>query len=380
MGAVRSQVALRRLWLVCALSLTACGQVDEAASDDPEGAAVTDSTDAAADVVRVDDDRVLVETTPAAVGPISSTLPFSATLETEAAVSIYSRITGLVDRIAVEEGEQVVEGAPLLFIEDDELRIAAQEAQVGLDRLQAQFERTSKMHQRELVSEQDYETARFELERAKLALERAELNLRHVVVRAPFAGVITERAAQRGERIDQSRKLFDLVKLDEMIARVHVPAQNLGRIESGQQAVVVAELPDSMSFAGWVKRVSPVVDPGSGTFKVTVGVAADSWLLRPGLFVGVEIILDRREQAILVPKRAVVYDGGRRYLFTVRDSVATRVRLDAGYEDHHAIEARSGLAAGDQVVVLGHNGLKDGTRVRTAMLEAATATADSAGR
>jgi len=161
---------------------------------------------------------------------------------------------------------------------------------------------------------------------------------------------------------------------------VHVPAQNLGRIESGQQAVVVAELPDSMSFAGWVKRVSPVVDPGSGTFKVTVGVAADSWLLRPGLFVGVEIILDRREQAILVPKRAVVYDGGRRYLFTVRDSVATRMRLDAGYEDHHAIEVRSGLAAGDQVVVLGHNGLKDGTRVRTAMLEAATATADSAGR
>ena len=95
---------------------------------------------------------------------------------------------------------------------------------------------------------------------------------------------------------------------------------------------------------------------------------------------GVEIILDRREQAILVPKRAVVYDGGRRYLFTVRDSVATRMRLDAGYEDHHAIEVRSGLAAGDQVVVLGHNGLKDGTRVRTAMLEAATATADSAGR
>ena len=354
----------------------ACEQTDEGSEvgadgtgdGEASGGAAADSSLASGgvDTVGVSTDRVLVETTPARRGRISNTLPFSATLETEAAVAIFPRIGGLVDRVDVEEGDEVAEGAALLFIEDDELEIAVREAQVSVRRLLAQFDRTEEMHKRELVSEQDYENARFELDQGRLVLERAKLNLRHAVVRAPFAGVIAARSVQKGERVDLGRQLFDLVKFDEMIAKVYVPAQNLGTINPGQRAVIVAELQDSLRFEGWVKRVSPVVDPGSGTFKVTVGLAARNQFLRPGMFVGVEVVVDTRDRAILIPKQAVVYDGGTRYVFSVHDSIANRVRLHAGYENSSDIEARSGIAAGDEVIVLGHNGLADGARVRTA--------------
>jgi len=149
-----------------------------------------------------------------------------------------------------------------------------------------------------------------ELAQARLRARQADLNLEHATIRAPFSGVITERLVQVGARVGSGAKLMSMIKLDDMIARVYVPGQYLTVVRPDQPAVITSDFLEGREFEGWVKRISPIVDPHSGTFKVTVGLR-DRWEhLRPGIFVNVRIVTDTHTHAVLVPKEALVYDGG----------------------------------------------------------------------
>ena len=357
------------------MALWSCGDEegeDGESKDADQAAAQTDSTavdstladSVAADTLAKTIEAVPVEVALAHTGEISSYLLFNSTIETEAAVEIFPQISGMVERVAVEEGDRVEFGDTLVAIEDDQLRIANREAQVNLDYQQTGYKRTEEMFRRKLISDQEFETRKYELEQARLRVERTQLDLAHAAILAPFSGVITERYVQVGARVGSGSKLYDLIKLDDMIARVFVPGQYLSAINNGQQSVITSEFLPDKSFKGWVKRISPVVDPRSGTFKVTVGVRDRFEYLRPGLFVSVRIVTDTHEKAILIPKQAIVYDGGDKFVFAVDDTVAVRVKLQPGFEDVEYVEALADVEAGSSIIIVGQNGLKDGTRVR----------------
>lgn len=310
-------------------------------------------------------EAVPVETAPVARGPIAAFLSFNSTLETEATVDIFPQISGQIETLLVEEGRLVKEGDPLLRIEDRELRVDVDESAANYEHLKQGFARIEDLYKRNLVNKQDYDDKKFNLEQARLRLERAKLRLSYATVRAPFSGVISAREVQVGARVGQSTKLFSMVKLDEIVARVFVPGRYLSVVAENQAVIVTSEVRPDRAFQGWVKRISPVIDPKSGTFKVTVGVRSEnSNELPPGLFVGVRIITDTKAEALLIPKRAVVYEGGERYVFAVIDEKAVKRKLAAGYEDPTNIEALSGFDVDTKVIVLGQSGLKDGVKVR----------------
>lgn len=346
--------------LLLAAALGACSvQVGRQGADDqPDPAAQADST--ATDSL----EAVPVEVALAHTGEISAHLLFNSTIETEEAVEIYPQISGLVSQVRVEAGDRVEEGDTLLRIEDEQLRLAAEEAQANYNYQQTGFKRTEAMFERDLISDQEFETNKYNFEQSRLRLARARLELEYAEISAPFSGVITERYVQVGTRVGPSSKLYDLIKLDDLIARVFAPGQYLATIRNGQPALVTSEFLPAEQFPGWVKRISPVVDPRSGTFKVTVGLR-DRWeYLRPGLFVNVRIVTATHTDAVLIPKRAIVYDGGDRFVFAVDDTMAARVELQPGFEDADFIEALAGINAGTPIIVVGQNGLKDRTRVR----------------
>ena len=350
--------------LLLAATLGACsvqvGGQDE--GDDADSAAQADST--AADSLSKPIEAIPVEVALAHTGEISAHLIFNSTIETEAAVEIYPQISGLVKQLSVEEGDRVEVGDTLLSIEDKQLRIAVEEAQANYQYQQTGFKRTEAMFERNLISDQEFETNKYNFEQARLRLERARLELEYAEVIAPFSGVITERYVQVGARVGPSSKLYDLIKLDDLIARVFAPGQYLTTIGNGQQALITSDFLPDKQFQAWVKRISPVVDPRSGTFKVTVGLR-DRWeYLRPGLFVKVRIVTDTHTDAVLIPKQAIVYDGGDRFVFAVVDTMAARIKLQPGFEDTDFIESLAGIDSGTPIIVVGQNGLKDRTRVR----------------
>ncbi|MFH1568753.1 MAG: efflux RND transporter periplasmic adaptor subunit [Gemmatimonadota bacterium] len=335
-----------------------------AADSTAADSALAAADSAAADSARKAPEAVPVETAPAAVDDISSYLLFSSTVETEAAVEVHPQVSGLVVAVRAEEGDHVARGDTLVRLDDNQARIDAAESEVNYRHLESNFGRTDEMFRRKLISTQEYENAKYQLDQARLGRDKTRLVLEYTAITAPFSGVLTNRYVQVGGRVGPGDKLFDLVKLDDMIARVFVPGRYLTAVRTGQEAVVESDFLPGMNFAGHVRRISPVVDPKSGTFKVTVGLE-DRWEhLRPGIFVNVQIITDTHRGAILVPKEAIVYDGGDKYVFVVEDSAAVKVRLDAGFENSRFVEARSLIDAGTPVIVVGQSGLKDRARVK----------------
>ena len=307
---------------------------------------------------------VPVETASAQRGDISSYLMFSATIATEESVEIHPEIGGRVEAVLAQEGDHVKAEQILVQLDDEQALIEDKESEVELNHLEGSYKRTEEMFRRRLISTQEYEDKFYQLEQARLRRQKAHLALEHTHIRAPFAGVLTTRSVQVGGRVAPGGKLFDLVKLDDLIARVHVPGQYLRNVRVKQVAQIESDFLQDMSFDGYVKRISPVVDPQSGTFKVTLGVH-DRWEhLRPGIFVTARIVTDTHASTVLVPKEAIVYDGADRFVFVVRDSTAHRVKLDAGYENSRFVEARSQIDDTTQVIVVGQNGLKDQARIR----------------
>ena len=372
--------------LLILLALTGCGggeaegekqavaTADSTAADSTAtDSTATDSARAAQEGGEKKDEKkkkvlegVPVKVSPVAQGRISSHLLYSTTVETEETVDVYARTAGLVRRVLAEEGDWVEAGQVLVELVDDDMKLAEAESSVNYRKLESQFQRKKEMFSRELVAKEDYERQKFDLEQARIGWERSKLALAHASVQSPAKGVVAERLVKLGDRIGPSNKLFGLVDMENLIARVHVPGREAGRLEVGQPAKLTTDfLPDS-TFTGQIKRISPVVDPGSGTFKVTLEVLNRGHKLKPGMFANAHIVTETHEAAVLVPKRAVVYDDGLPHVFVVEDSTATRVQLTVaeGFQDSEHIEVLSGVTKGEKIVVVGQSGLKDRAKIR----------------
>lgn len=151
------------------------------------------------------------------------------------------------------------------------------------------------------------------------------------------------------------------VDVDPLWARIYVP---LHSVALGQQAKITVEALPGRAFEGKVRLISPVVDAASGTVKVTIEISGGADGLRPGMSASVQMIADRHEDAIMVPKRALVYEGAGEGVFVVRGGMARKVDVRTGYSQGDRVEVVGEIGAGDSVIVAGHEGLRDGAKVR----------------
>ena len=201
-------------------------------------------------------------------------------------------------------------------------------------------------------------------------------------MKAPIAGTVTRRLVSLGDFVTVNQPLFEIVDFGSIVARVYVPEKEMPRLAVGVPARLSAPALGGERFPGKIDRLAPVVDPKSGTVKVTVAIPERSGL-KPGMYVDVELVTAVRDDALLVPKRALVYDQDQIFVYRVgEDMKVAKVFLRPRLEDKQNIEPADGVAAGDRIVVAGQAGLKDGLEVRLAgaAAPAAPAAADAAAK
>ncbi len=350
------------IFLLATVTLWQCG-------GSPEGKRKAPGADSLKSEMRRDrmkkeeQEKVPVEVATVKKGDISNFILLSSNLETEIMADVYSRIQGIVEAIHKEEGDYVNKGDLLLTLEAKEYELAEKKAKVELQRQQSNYNRLKAMHDKNLLSDEEFETARFALETAEIQWKEAQLNLDYTLIKSPISGRIGERLAKIGRRIQPTDKLFSVVNYNEMIAVVYVPEKNLGQLKLGQKAIVYSDHIPGETFKAWIKRLSPVVDPSSGTFKVTVGVRNKNNKLRPGMFVNVQIIVDTHKDVVLIPKTAIVYENEYMNVYIVRDGIAHKIRLTPGFADNEKVESLKDIVPGDKVIVIGQAGMKDKTPV-----------------
>ncbi|MEE8524396.1 MAG: efflux RND transporter periplasmic adaptor subunit [Thermoanaerobaculia bacterium] len=325
-----------------------------------------------------ENDLVPVETVRLGRGEIEAVLRFSTNLEAESEVQVFSQAARRVTELRVEEGDRVRKDQPLLRLQDDEQRSQLARVESQLGRARREYKRQQSLYRQSLISEQAMNDATYEVEQLELAVDDARRALSYTEVRAPISGIVTGRHVNLGDHITVNRHLFDIVDFDTIVARVYVPENELTQLGVGQEARLYsnslgveadAQTADTRTAAriGKVARIAPIVDPRSGTVKVTVAIPRNQGLL-PGMYVEVELVTEVHDDALLVPKRAVIYDNNQAFLYRLAEDLrAEKLRIDILLEDRANVEpAGSELELGDEIVVAGQAGLKSGVKVRRA--------------
>jgi RND family efflux transporter MFP subunit len=309
-------------------------------------------------------------------------------------VALVAKVNGYVDKVPVDRGSRVAEGDLLATIRvpefEDELRKRQAEVKVAeAEVVSAEADRTvqSLIAERATLlvpdraaTQQDADIAVAHAEVAAAALERAKARvaaaqealagsrtwLAYTEVRAPFAGVITERAVHPGAFVSASERtlLFRIVDSSVIRATIDVPETNAPAIRAGETEVriTIPELHDTI--ASIVTRSADALDPATRTLRVEADLENGGRRLLPRMYGQATVTLERRRQTLAVPETAVVLSNGREAsVFAVRGGKAARVRIRAGIDDGKFVEILDGLDPPEPVIAAAR-GIADGTPVR----------------
>ena len=180
-----------------------------------------------------------------------------------------------------------------------------------------------------------------------------------------------------GNMVVANQPVFQVTDLEPLLAVLHVPERLVGDLKVGQVSKLTVDALTEETFAGQVERISPVVDPSTGTIKVTVTVYDASRRLKPGMFARINIVNDVHTGTVLAPRDAIIEEDKETSVFVVRDSTVFRQDIETGYVNSIYIEVVSGLTPGDTVVTLGKGSLKDSARVEFVNADMAEADMDA---
>ena len=315
-----------------------------------------------------DTDAVPVQVIEPKVGDISSFLLFSSNIDSEKVVDIYPMTSGIIEKIKFDEGQHVEKGDILAVLDEREASINEQKANINYRKLKAEFERQKEIYEGRMLSKEEFEKLKFTLETAKLDWEQNKLLLSYTRITSPISGVVTKRYIKIGNKINTTQLAFSVVQDKEKIAVVNIPEQEIDTVFVKQKAVVSS---GSKESSGFVKRISPAIDPESGTFKVTVDVNDKNGIFAVGQFVNVKIVKKVHKNVILLTKDALVYEGGKVFIFVVdKDNKALKKQVEVGFEDGTRVEIEKGLSKNERVVTAGKSSLKNKDLVK--IIEAIT--------
>ncbi|MCO5055942.1 efflux RND transporter periplasmic adaptor subunit, partial [Thermomonas sp.] len=276
---------------------------------------------------------------------------------------VVAKTSGVALAVLAEEGDHVRAGQVLVRLDPDRARLQAAQSAAQVRKLEANYRRAQQLAAQQMVSANDLDQLKYDLENARAANNLANLELSYSNVTAPISGVIASRSIKPGNFVQINTPIFRIVDDSRLEATLNVPERELSTLKAGQPVVLQVDAMPGKTFEGKVDRVAPVVDSGSGTFRVICAFDGKGEL-QPGMFGRMRIDYDQRADALVIPRVALLDDQGDPAVYTVRDGKVARVPIKTGYTEGEWTEVRQGLKAGDEVVTAGKSALRDGSAVQ----------------
>jgi membrane fusion protein (multidrug efflux system) len=325
---------------------TGCGREGHSETEDPDEVA-----------------SVPVEIAHVTAGDIASFFTGTATLEAEEETEVVAKVSGVVEGILAEEGDYVSAGQVLARLDDEKLAIEVERSAANLRNFEQEYDRCQKLYDENLISAQEFHKVKHDHEHQKAVYDLSKLDLEYTSIRTPISGVVAERMVKVGNMVLANAAAFRVTGMDPLLAVLHVPERQIGKLRVGHNATLSVDAVEGEEFKGCIERISPVVDPATGTVKVTVEVYDATRQLKPGMFARIDIVHDVHAKTMLVPKDAVIVEDKESSVFVVSDSLAVRHIVETGYVNSSHIEILTGVTVGDTVVTTGKGSLKDSTKV-----------------
>lgn len=360
---------------------------------------------------------VTVQTATAESRELARTLAVPGSLVPQESTPVSSEVPGRIESIKVDFGHDVRQGQVIAELDRQELNLALQRSQAALAQALARLglnpdqadvrpeltpsirqakaqmedakskydtasqlvksgdisqERFTEVQKQFQAREAMYEAARDEartllaqVQALKAEVGLARKRLGDAVVRAPFAGTISEKHASPGQYLKENTPIVTLVKTNPMRLRIEVPEGAAGAVRPGTTLTFSTDAVPDQQFQATVQELHPSLDPKSRTLTAEARIGHTDARLRPGMFVQVRLLLQAAKETVMVPKSAIYTVAGLNKLFLIRDGKAVEQRIQPGQEDNGWVEVPGeAVHPGDQVAVSQLSQLVEGTPVK----------------
>lgn len=298
-------------------------------------------------------------------GSVSREATLAGVLSAIRSIGVNAQLSGALLSVRVEEGDAVHPGQVLAEVDSRELRAQVRSAEAALELAKSTAERSARLFQDRVVTAAEHERDQAALAAAQATLDALRTRLGYASVRAPAAGVITEKRVEAGDVVQPQTRLFTVADVSTLVVRIQVSELDIMGLSVGQTADVTVDAFGATQFRGTIRRIFPAAD--SLTRMVPVEVALSGPVtrrLKPGYLARVTVRLGERPGVLLAPVGAVVGARDARAVFVVRQGRVERRAVRIGQASGNVVEILEGLNEGDSVVVAGAEQLRDGAEIR----------------
>ena len=264
-------------------------------------------------------------------------------------------------------GDTIRAGQPIAYLDNPELEssIKIESQKLNLDISKREFVKQQSLFEKGGVTERELRNAERAYIDAKYAYENAKLQLEKMIVRAPFDGIIVDLPYYTpGTKVTANSPIATVMDYRTLVAEINLPQKELPHIATRQKVSVTNYTLPTDTLWGVIDQVSPAIDPDSRTFKATLSIDNPHLLMRPGMFVNVNIIVARKDSAIVIPRDVMLYRRGSKRVFVVEKGAAIERRIETGIENRDEVEVTNGLNENERLVVKGFETLRHRTRVK----------------
>jgi membrane fusion protein, multidrug efflux system len=298
---------------------------------------------------------------------LSLTLELTGSVEPIREVRVAARMSGILSSVAVEEGRRVGAGTVLARFDVAEPEAELRRARTLLRNAEATYRRASEMRKRELISEVDYEQALADMQVAQSEVQLWETRVALGTVRAPAAGVITQKFVERGDAVTSGTPLFVVADVSTLVVRVGVSDADAAALSPKQPVGITVDALPGRSWDGTIRRIFPAADPETGLHPIEFALNAPSSGERPvpGYLARITVEADRRADVLAVPNQALITsEADGQQVMAIEDGRIVRRGVVTGMSRHDWTEIVEGLSPGDLVVASNPGALREGTLVQ----------------
>jgi membrane fusion protein (multidrug efflux system) len=299
--------------------------------------------------------------------PVAESLALVGSLVANEMVELKSETEGTIQQILFQEGQRVKAGEPLLLLDETKFAAAAAEAEAAFKVSESNLERAKRLYGEKLISKQEIDQNDAVFQAARAAFDLKKRQLKDARITAPFSGVVSGRRISPGQVIDKNTLLTVLVDLDPVKVELNVPERFVGQLKIGQKIMVKLVAYPGRTFEGEVYFIAPYVDEVQRTALLKAKIPNPNNELKPGMFANLDLTLQIKDRAIVVPESAVISSGDRTMVYIVDNENTAQVRpVRLGMRQAGMVEILSGLAPGERVVAEGIQKVRPGGKVKPA--------------
>jgi membrane fusion protein, multidrug efflux system len=316
----------------------------------------------------------MVEVDTVRTGRVVETREAIGTVRAFESITVTAKTAGIVQKISFEEGQKVKAGDILVHLDAEERRADIEQAQAEIQRAAAQRDETSARLERAIALRRtgagteaqvtdlaaQVKTLESAIASAEARRRAAEARLEDLIIRAPFSGRLGTRSVSLGAYISPGTRITTLDDLSRVRLDFAVPENLLGQLQPGQAVRATSAAYGQRVFEGRVSVIDPRVDPVTRTVRLTADFPNPDEALKPGMFLSVALTVSARNDAVVIPEEAVVGEGLRHLVFTVKDNVVERRVVRIGQRQEGRVEIVEGLQPGETIVVRGVQRVRPG--------------------